>query len=335
MHSHFRAATDVSASPRQPPVQRLNEMTIAFREQGFVLLTGESGTGKAYLARKLHNITGGEPAGFHEVHLPSPAEEVACWMASPVPRSAMGLEAATSPHDGQTIVLRGIEGLSERQQLAVLKTLADTPVAPGQSRIRWVFTTSVDLRQRVGLGSFRSELYYRVGMFRFELPPLRSRRDEIPALTREFVRYFAERYGKTIPRIEDRVITCLQNYAWPGNLRELKHSIERAILYCQSGVLSADLLPVDVQSPSSWPGSVTVGTGFPGFSGRDMAETPTGGEDTLGASVAEVERERIERVLQRNLQSRTRAARELGISRVTLYNKMKKLGISTRKCAPK
>jgi DNA-binding NtrC family response regulator len=152
-------------------------------------------------------------------------------------------------------------------------------------------------------------------MLKFEIPPLRRRKVDIIPLAKKFIAQFTQKHGVQVHRIEDSLLDAILKYPWPGNVRELEHVIQRAVIYCREGVLSAEHLPGHILAcqagPSNDP-SVTM----PG------RQSPT--DVTLGRQVALNEREIIEQTLFKNSFSRTKTARDLGISRVTLYNKMRK-----------
>ncbi len=330
----------------------LAEMALTLREQGFVLLTGESGTGKACLARQLLLMQGTPEEQILETLLPM-TESLAVLFAKNEPRMQ---QTATSEFVSPRL-MRGIEHLSLRQQQELLRWLETRGETPVSAQTPLLLTSRRDLQAAASAGQFRGDLYYRMSPFRFRLPPLRERTAEIPGLTRLFVRQSSEQFGKPVRRIEDHFMARLLAYPWPGNVRELKHVLERAVLFCETGVLSENLLPADLfpeatdtaspqpafpqNQPAASRDAIAETSRFPRDrteqAHQDATDFSSWGqgacseEATLESSVAETERERIERALHRNLHSRTHTARELGISRVTLYNKMKKLGISTRK----
>jgi DNA-binding NtrC family response regulator len=158
-------------------------------------------------------------------------------------------------------------------------------------------------------------------MLKFEIPPLRSRRPDIVPLAKKFISEHSARHGVEIRMVDESLYSGLMRYPWPGNVRELEHVIQRAVIYCRDGVLSARQLP----------SHVLVGEARPGNDGQLIeAATPgsLAGRSLLGRHVALSEREIIEETLFQNNQSRTNTARALGISRVTLYNKMKKYGMT-------
>jgi DNA-binding NtrC family response regulator len=152
-------------------------------------------------------------------------------------------------------------------------------------------------------------------MMKFDIPPLRSRKVDIVPLARKFVGQFSEIHGIAIEDVECEFLEGLLNYPWPGNVRELEHVIQRAVIYCRNGVLGREQLPRHILAGAAGPAndpSVNLAAG------RFEADT------SLEAQVALSEKDIIEQALARNSFSRTNTAKELGISRVTLYNKMKR-----------
>jgi two-component system response regulator HydG len=151
-------------------------------------------------------------------------------------------------------------------------------------------------------GRFRPDLYYRLNVFRIELPPLRDRRDDIPALVDHFLRKFSLAMNKRITRVAPSAMTRLQQHDWPGNVRELENAVERAMVVAQEPELREQDFSLDLASTAN------------GTSG--------------GRSLDDVERAHILRVLEECGGNQTRAAEVLGVDRVTLHNKLKRYGWS-------
>jgi len=156
------------------------------------------------------------------------------------------------------------------------------------------------------------DLYYRLNTLSFHLLPLRQRPLDIEYLARRFAEEHGRTHGIELRRIEPEFVAALKQYRWPGNIRELENVIRRAVLYCRDGVLR----------PADLPSMMRPSDGKPG-EGPDDGRLPL----TLEQRVDQIERRIIEESLQRHNNHRTHTAKELGISRVTLYNKMKKFGM--------
>ena len=195
-----------------------------------------------------------------------------------------------------------------------------------KSQARLIVASNVDLQPLVEQKRFRPDLYYRLNMLKFEIPPLRARRPDVVPLAKKFIHEQAAKHPVEISSIEDSLFVSILNYPWPGNGRELEHVIQRAVIYCRDTVLSARQLPSHVVAcqpgPSQFGPSQEQGPLFDRFAETDFMR------GSLGRQVALSEREIIEQTLFQNNQSRTNTAKALGISRVTLYNKMKKYGIT-------
>jgi len=312
---------------KSPPVKRmLDDLTVAAAHDVTILLIGETGSGKTYLSRLIHEASPRRDEPF--LH-------VAC---GALPRDLIESElfghakgAFTSAHadkEGKfvaarrgTILLDEIDVLGPEQQVKLLKVIETgefEPVGSNRtltSQARLVVASNLDLQPLVERGDFRPDLYYRLNMLKFELPPLRQRKIDVIPLARKFISDFSEKHGVAIEAVDDSLLSALVEYPWPGNVRELEHVIQRAVIYCRNKVLSAAQLPPHILAGRIGPvndPSVHIGGRF---SHRDPS---------LGRQVATTEKDIIEQTLLKNNYSRTVTARELGISRVTLYNKMKK-----------
>jgi DNA-binding NtrC family response regulator len=220
-----------------------------------VLITGETGTGKELVARAIHD---------RSAQRDMPLIKVNC---AAIPESLLESElfghvrgaftgAATSKKgkfalaDGGTIFLDEIGTMSPTLQSKLLRVLQEREIEPlGSERtdkidVRVIAATNRDLRQMVTDGKFQEDLFYRLNVIPIELPPLRERRDDIPALVEHFVRKHAQRTGRRIDRVEDEALVVLQQYDWPGNVRELENTIERAVVLATSPVLGVRSISV-------------------------------------------------------------------------------------------
>jgi two-component system response regulator AtoC len=168
---------------------------------------------------------------------------------------------------------------------------------------RVVAATNRDLREAVTAGTFREDLYFRLGAFVITVPPLRDRREDIPPLVHDFVRRAATRVKKDVENVSADAMTALMNYGWPGNVRELEHAIERAVIVARGTSIRLRELP-------------------PEISQKSRQRTPG---DSLDLQA--LERATIERALERFRGNRREAAEALKISTVTLWRKMKQYGL--------
>lgn len=313
--------------------QMLSDLEVAARHDVTILLIGETGAGKTYLSRLIHEVS----PRRHE-----PFITVAC---GALPADLIESElfghvkgAFTSAHadkEGKfiaarrgSVLLDEIDVLGPEQQVKLLRVIETGEFEPVGSnhtqhcQARLVVASNLDLQPLVEQGRFRPDLYYRLNMLKFTIPPLRHRKVDIIPLAQKFIRQFALKHQIRIEEVDSGLLDALVNYPWPGNVRELEHVVQRAVIYCRDGVLNAQHLPAHILSGSAGPVNDSTVI-LPGA-------IPTGKipERSLGGQIALTEKDIIEQTLFKNSFSRTKTAKELGISRVTLYNKMKRYGLS-------
>jgi DNA-binding NtrC family response regulator len=305
--------------------QMLEDLAIAAVHDVTILLIGETGSGKTFLSNLIHEASPRRSEPF--LH-------VAC---GALPRELIEGElfghakgAFTSAHadkEGKfvaagkgTVLLDEIDVLGPEQQVKLLRVIETGEFEPVgsnrtlKSKARLVVASNLDLQPLVEQGRFRPDLYYRLNMLKFDIPPLRQRKVDIVPLAKRFVEKFSEKHGLAIARVDDRLFDALLSYPWPGNVRELEHVIQRAVIYCRGGVLTEQNLPPHI----------LAGNAGPANDPSVRLSVAPAIDPTLGQQIALTEKDIIEQTLFRNNFSRTRTARELGISRVTLYNKMRK-----------
>ncbi len=288
-----------------------------------VLITGESGTGKDLVARSIH---AGSPRG-QGVYLPynctSATRELADSQLFGHRRGSFTGAVADQPGVlrsavGGTIFLDEVGDLPLDVQPKLLRFLEQGEILPvGETRpirvdVRVVAATNADLEQRVAEGRFREDLFYRLSVIRIHVPPLRERREEIPHLSTFFVREAAERLGKPDVRLSPETLDVFDSFGWPGNVRQLRNEIQRAVAMATPGrVITPDVL------------SAVFGGTAAESSNRGARRNVT-----LGAAVERLEREMIESALQRTAGNISQTARSLGLTRRGLYLKMDRLRIA-------
>ncbi len=310
-----------------PELKRmLQDLAVAAAHDVTILLIGETGSGKTFLSNLIHEASPRRNEPF--IH-------IAC---GALPRELIESElfghtkgSFTSAHvdkEGKfiaarkgTMLLDEIDVLGLEQQVKLLRVIETGEFEPVGSNVtlrsqaRLVVASNLDLEPLVEQHKFRPDLYYRLNMLKFVIPPLRERPADIIPLARKFITRFEEKHQVAVQQIEDSFFRSLLSYPWPGNVRELEHVIQRAVIYAREGILSRDQLPPHILAGAVGPSN------DPSVSIKRRMDPD---ETTLEQQMAFTEKELIEQALLRNSFSRTNTAKDLGISRVTLYNKMKK-----------
>lgn len=326
-----------------PPMRAVYEMTARVAPStATVLLTGETGTGKELIARAVHSLSHRTSGPFIRVNCGALAESL---LESELFGHVKG--AFTSAHEnragrfeaahGGTIFLDEINSVSAKLQVKLLRVLqenefervGDTRTTQVDTRI--VAATNRDLLDEIDAGAFRDDLYYRLNVIPINLPPLRERTEDIPALARHFVAVYAEENERAVPKISPDVLEWLQTYQWPGNVRELQNYIERAIVLCPGDHLTSDLLPPHVRGEGGGRTARSRGRDLAGlceeFVSRGISEAGPDGDNLHERVVSLAERELIAQVLRRCQGVQTKAASRLGINRNTLHKKIDDYGL--------
>jgi DNA-binding NtrC family response regulator len=220
-----------------------------------VLITGETGTGKELVARAIHNRSAQRDMPLIKVNCAAiPESLLESELFGHVRGAFTGATTAKKGKfalaDGGSIFLDEIGTMSPTLQSKLLRVLQEREFEPlGAERteridVRVIAATNRDLRQLVAEGKFQEDLFYRLNVIPIELPPLRERREDIPALVEHFIRKHSQRTGRRIDRVDEGVLAALQQYDWPGNVRELENTIERAVVLSNGPVLTARSISV-------------------------------------------------------------------------------------------
>jgi DNA-binding NtrC family response regulator len=289
-----------------------------------VLLTGETGTGKTYLARLIHDCSPRRTSPFLTVPCGAqPANLVESAFFGHVKGAFTGADRAKVGKfeaAGQgTILLDEIDTLGLEQQAGLLRVIENgeyEPVGSNETKVcqaRVIVASNWDLEQAVAQGKFRQDLYYRLNVMSFHLPPLRERVQDVAPLVRGMAARFNTKFRKDLFDISPQAMEALEAFPWPGNIRQLENFVQQAVLVSSGSELLFEHLPQQVRD--SRPAA------------RVRADAPAPAEDSLIRNREQLERNVIQRALANSGYSRARAASALGISRVTLYKKMKKYGL--------
>jgi DNA-binding NtrC family response regulator len=273
-----------------------------------VLISGETGTGKELVARAIHDRSAQRDMPLIKVNCAAIPESLLESELFGHVRGAFTGATTTKKGkfalaDGGSIFLDEIGTMSPALQSKLLRVLQEREFEPlGAERtervdVRVIAATNRDLRQMVAEGRFQEDLFYRLNVIPIELPPLRERRDDIPALVEHFVKKHAQRIGRRIERIDDGALAALQQYDWPGNVRELENTIERAVVLSTGPVLTTREISV-------------IGTTAPQATGLPSLK--------LRQNIEWVERETIRRALENARGVKKDAAELMGISQRAL-----------------
>lgn len=305
----------VGNSPRMH--QLFDVIRQAAPTQATVMVQGESGTGKELVAHAIHQLSTRSKGPFVAVHC---AALVSSLLESELFGHEQGaFTGATARRkgrfemaDGGTLFLDEISEIESSLQVKLLRVLEERTferVGGDQTvevDIRLIAATNTDLRALVREGKFREDLFFRLDVVNIVLPPLRERLEDVPVLCGHFLALFCERNGKELAGFTPDAINVLSSHKWPGNVRELRNTVEKMVVMARGEKLTARDVPGSIRNEvRSGPALVT-------------------GADALsgGNALADAEKQMILVALERNGNNRTRAARELGISRRTLHRKI-------------
>ncbi len=279
-----------------------------------VLITGEHGTGKEVVAAWLHALSDRHGKALVTMNAGGLAEGIAeselfGHVKGAFTDARVDRIGCFEMADEGTLFLDEIANMPIRLQAKLLRVLQTGEVQRvGSSRLRYVnarvlSATNADLQSEISSGRFREDLLYRLNTVVIHLPPLRARRDDIPALARHFLSHYAARYRKPVTNLDADALASMHSHAWPGNIRELAHSIERAVLMADPAVTSITARHLGLQ------------------------RTRPAGEHSEDLSLEDAERVFIEKVLARHKGDVRLAAQQLGMSRSALYRRLQQYGV--------
>ena len=299
------------------PVQRLKrQIAQAAPTHGWVLISGENGTGKELVARQIHLLSKRSDRPFVEVNCAAIPEELIeselfghekGAFTGAIARKRGRFEVA---HTG-TIFLDEIADMSLKTQAKVLRVLQESKfervggTETIEVDVRVIAATNKDLVAEIAAGAFREDLYYRLAVIPLEVSPLRERREDIPALAEHFAAQFSADSGKAPKRFTPKAMALLQSYAWPGNVRELRNLVERLVL----------MTPGSTIKPAELPDTIRFG------------DRVAPADSTLDAARKAFEREFLVARLRDNQWNISRTAEAVGLARESLSRKIRHLGI--------
>ncbi|WP_419176270.1 sigma 54-interacting transcriptional regulator [Desulfosediminicola sp.] len=281
-----------------------------------VLITGESGTGKELTVDALHSFGKLSDGPLIKVNCGALSDNI---LESELFGHVKGaFTGATTQRDGRfhfadggTIFLDEIGDITPKTQLQLLRvieTMCFERVGSSTTEkveVRIIAATNSDLALKVARGEFREDLYYRLKVVQISLPPLRERKDDLPLLTRYFIQQLNCQYNKKIRGMTENAQNFFQKYSWPGNIRELKHCLEHAYIFCKTGMIATSDLPMEIQRES-------------GMDDEGLSQIP----------IQDNELERLKRALKETGGNKAKASRMLNMSRRTIYRKIVKYNLT-------
>ncbi len=350
----------IASSPAMANVMRLGRR--GAQSNIPILIEGESGVGKEMIARAIQGESDRAGKSFVAVNCGAIPENLVESILFGHEKGAF--TGATSKHagkfleaDGGTLFLDEVAELPLDMQVKLLRAIQEGEIDPVGGRkpvkvsIRLVSATNRNMIEMVKAGQFREDLYYRLNVFPVMVPPLRDRKDDIPALTDHFITRFAAEEGRKVRGIEPTALGLLQAYSWPGNVRQLENTIFRAIVLCEGDVLELQDFPqiaalvdgYEIKIPAAPPAPVkpALPQGTAAIAGSSAVGRSAGATVSDGMALGipavtdgghirkleEVEADMIRLALNRYRGQMSEVARKLGIGRSTLYRKMKDLGL--------
>jgi two-component system NtrC family response regulator len=293
-------------------------LELAAPTRSTMLITGETGTGKELVARALHYNSPRHKSAFVTLNcgaIPESLMEAELFghLRGAFTGADSDRRGKFEAADGGTLLLDEVGEIPLNLQPKILRVLQSGEVdrvgaeRPVLVDVRIVAATNRDLEQLVERGEFRRDLYYRLAVVPLHVPPLRNRREDIPLLAEHFLNNMIERTGRKRLRLVPEVFAVFDRYPWPGNVRELENTIERMTVLSRDDQLGVECLPQRVREPERAPSPFAL--------------------PPQGISLEELEKDLIGQALTRNQGNRTRAAKDLGLTRNTLLYRMQKHGL--------
>lgn len=290
-----------------------------------VLLLGESGTGKELFARAIHYLSRRKDGPFVPINCAAIPREL---LENELFGSERGAFTSSTARkmgkfeiaENGTVFLDEISDMDVSLQAKLLRVLQEKKFERlGGTKtinvnVRVIAATNIDIKDAIRKKKFREDLFYRLSVFPITIPPLRDRRDDIPALADYFVEQFCTEMNKRKKRLSVDSLALMDKYHWPGNVRELENTIERAIILCETKTISPDHLAIRLATPAEI--RVREGAGL---------------KEIAAQAQAEAEKSLIKRILSQSRGNKKKTAEILKIDYTTLFEKLKKYGLQTKK----
>lgn len=274
-----------------------------------VLITGESGTGKEITANTIYKLSPRNKLPYIKVNCAALPEtllesELFGHLKGSFTGAIQDKKGRFELANNGTIFLDEIGEISKNVQVKLLRVLQEKTIEPLGSEkskkidVRIIAATNKNLTEEVKKGNFREDLYYRLNVINIHLPPLRERKEDIPLLADHFIKKYSNEFNKKILKLTNKAMKKLIEYNWPGNIRELENTLQRAIVFCENEIITDNDIPIEYNLINDY--------------------------ITTNDSLEEVEKKHIEYILKRENWNISKSAKILGIDRKTLYNKLEK-----------
>jgi two-component system nitrogen regulation response regulator GlnG/two-component system response regulator HydG len=312
---------------RSPAIKKVyNLISKVAPTDSTVLLTGETGAGKGIFAEAIHALSKRAEGPFVAINCSAIPEtllesELFGYKKGSYTGAASDRKGLMEEANKGSIFLDEIGDMSLSLQSKMLHVLENGEVrrlGDNESKkidVRIIAATNKDLWKEIGLGKFREDLFFRINVVRLHVPPLRERPEDIPVLIRYFMEKYNKEYNKNVSRVSEDVLSVLGHYDYPGNVRELENIVKHSVIFSENGIITkADL-------PSGIPETALL---------EAPKKEETGERQILGdgfQTIAAVEKRLISETLQKTKNNHTMTAKKLGVSRSTLWRKMKEYGI--------
>ncbi|MCW8858224.1 MAG: sigma-54 dependent transcriptional regulator [Deltaproteobacteria bacterium] len=305
-----------------PVIDQLKQqIKLAAPSSGWVLITGENGTGKELVARAIHQQSKRTDKPFIEVNCAAiPEELIESELFGHEKGAFTGATAARKGKfdqaNGGTLFLDEIGDMSLKTQAKILRILQEHKFerVGGNKTIevdvRVIAATNKDLQTEIQIGSFREDLFFRLNVLPFSVPPLRQRKDDIPRLCRHFLQYFCSKESREIKTISETALKALLNYNWPGNVRELKNLIERLVIMTPAQEIKLTDLPHGI--------NILISS-----ESKEQAYRPEELPDSYREAKEIFEKQFLIEKLKKNKWNVSRTAEEIGLERSNLHRKIK------------